>query len=104
MQLNKNTDPKIKKDFLLDIALKQSIACGYQNIKRNAIAKEAGVANGLISKYFGTMPQLKRTVMRAAVHRGIFEVVAQGLAVRDPQALKASAFIKQKASAYLTTN
>ena len=71
-------------------ALIVAARCGYQTMSREAIAQEAGCSTGLISRYFGTMLQLRRAVMRAAVTRGDQAVLAQGLAARDPNARAAS--------------
>lgn len=90
-----------RKELLLNAALALSETVGYQNITRESIANLANVSPGLISQYFGTMVQLKRSVMRAAIAREIITVVAQGLGVRDPQALKAPEALKQKAIEHL---
>lgn len=68
---------------------------------RDLIAAQANVSPGLVSLYLGTMTKLRRTVMREAVKRGMASIVAEGLAERDPQALKAPAELKSAAAEHL---
>ena len=82
--------PIHEREVLMSAALIVAARYGYQNMSRDQIADEAKCSTGLISKYFGTMPQLRRAVMRAAVVRGNHTVLAQGLAARDPNARAAS--------------
>lgn len=86
---------------LTAVALRMAQEHGLNNITRDQIAKEAGVASGLVSLRLGTMPAMRRTVMRAAVAQGVLEVIAEGLAHRDPHALAAPLELRQKASAVL---
>lgn len=64
-------------------------AKGYQQITRADLAQAIGVAEGTVSQHFGTMAQFRRSLMRAAVHKRNLIVLAQGLAARDSDALKA---------------
>ena len=74
---------------------------GLSTISRQAVAAEAGCAESLVSRYFGTMVEFKRTIMRAAVHNQILSVVAQGLAMGDKHAQKADPELKSRALATL---
>ena len=56
---------------------------------------------GLVTKYFNTMKQLKRAVMRAAIKRKIPEIVALGLIVEDKYALKAPIMLRAKAQSLI---
>ena len=94
-------DPKIRKDAILVAAVECAKLQGLSNIRRDTIAGYAGVANGLVSRYFSTMTQLRRAVVRYAVHNEVLPIVAQALALRDPEALKASDELKKKAVASL---
>ncbi len=87
--MSNRLEPKDRKAQLLAVALNQAASHGYQNLKRLSIASEAGVAESLVSKYLGTMPDLKRDVMRAAIRLRRLEIIAQGLALKDRHALKA---------------
>lgn len=86
---------------ILTEAITQAAQRGYQNIKRQEIADALGISAGLINAYYGTMPQLKRAVMRRAIRVSACDaslrVIAQGLAARDKQAEKAPDALKRKA-------
>ena len=93
--------PTARKAEILDAALVVAARSGYDRMTRDDIAAQAKTSCGLVSHHLGTMPQLRRAVMRAAVTRGVLAVVARGLAVKDPQALKAPDTIKRQAAALL---
>ena len=70
---------------------------GWGKLTRDAVAKEAGCADGLVSKYFGTMISFRRSIMRAAIVAENLAVIAQGLAAGDKCAQKADESLKRKA-------
>ena len=70
---------------------------GWSKLTRDAVAKEAGCAEGLPSKYFGTMISFRRAIMRAAIVAENLAVIAQGLAAGDKCAQKADEGLKRKA-------
>lgn len=70
---------------------------GFSKLTRESVAKEVGCAEALISRYFGTMPGFKRTVMRSAILTENLSIVAQGLAAGDSHAQKADEALKLKA-------
>lgn len=70
---------------------------GWSKLTRDAVAKEAGCAEGLPSKYFGTMVAFRRAIMRAAIVAEELGVIAQGLAAGDKCAQKADESLKRKA-------
>jgi AcrR family transcriptional regulator len=90
-----------KKQLVLDMAITQAKTDGYQNIRREHIAAALGVAVGTISYHFATMAKLKRAVMGAAIAQRIPEIVAQGLAAKDPRAANAPDDLKALARASL---
>lgn len=90
-----------RDERILDAAISIARTDGYQWITRQAVATAAGVAAGTINNAFGDTRGLKRAVLRAAVERGIIEIVAQGLADRHQIALDAPADIKAQAAALL---
>lgn len=93
----KRLAPDDRRDELLKVAVDMAIVVGINQLRRDTIAEKAGVANGLVTRYFNTMTQLKRAVMRYAVHNEVLPVIAQGLAMRDSEAMKASDELKAKA-------
>lgn len=70
---------------------------GWSKLTRDAVAREAQCADGLISKYFGTMVTFRRTIMRHAIKAANLSVIAQGLAAGDKCAQKADESLKRKA-------
>lgn len=94
-------NPALRKDQILTVAIEMAKEQGYHKITRDAVAECAGVSMGLVTRYFGTMKQLKTAVMRTAVKQGIPEIVAQGLANGDDHAKKAPAELKAEAATLL---
>ena len=79
---------------------------GWAKLTRSAVAEEAGCAEGLPSKYFGTMISFRRAIMREAIRLAILgstpaaiyhSVIAQGLAGGDKCAQKAAPELKAQA-------
>lgn len=97
-EVNKTrTDPELRKGQILSVAIELSKELGYHKVTRDGIAERAGISAGLISRYFNTMTQLKRAIIRAAIHQEIPEIVAQGIANNDDHARKAPPELKRKA-------
>ena len=92
----------VRKSTIVDAALTLAERDGFTGFTRDAVATAAGCSMGLVNHHFGTMNQLRRDVMRAAIRQGVIAVVAQGLAARDPQALKAPQELKDRAARSLT--
>ncbi len=90
-------EPKARKNEILVHAMHVARKHGYENVRRDHIALRAGVANGLVSKYWGTMTQLKKAIMREAVRTDDVKIIGQGLARRDKQAMKAPEELRQRA-------
>ena len=94
--------PAERKEQILKAAMVVAAREGYLSMMRREVAVEAGCANGTVSRYFNTMDQLRRAVMRRAVHVGNLVVLSQGLANKNKQAMKASDELKQAAATSLT--
>lgn len=88
----------VRVEELLGAGLQLAVAKGYQQISRADLAQAIGVAEGTVSLHFGTMQQFRRSLMRAAVHRRHLAVLAQGLAMKDAEALKAPADLRDEAA------
>lgn len=94
--------PDDRKKQILDAAIKVAgQPGGWSMLTRDAVARRADCADALVSKYFGTMPTFRRTIMRAAIIRADLSVIAQGLAMSDPHAQKATPALKVQALATL---
>lgn len=96
------TSATLRKEHILAVAVTLAKAKGYQEITRDGVAEAAGISFGLVTKYFGTMSNLKRAVMGAAIAQGVPEIVAQGLANGDKRARKAPAELKLEAARILS--
>lgn len=102
IEQNKHLNPKVRKAMILAVAVNLAETVGLNGLRRDEVAKAADVANGLVSRYFNTMPQLRRAVIRSAVHTENLTLIAQALAMREPEAMKASDELKKKALATLS--
>lgn len=100
--MSKRLQPTVRKDQILDAAITVAqVPGGWSTLTRAAVAKAADCAEALPSKYFTTMTQFRRAIMRAAIERGNLSIVAQGLAAGDNCALKAPPELKKAAVASL---
>lgn len=89
---------KVRKEQLLQAAIDlASTNGGYTSLTRKKVADKAGVSEALVSLHWGTMPQLRRSVMREAIRVVNLPVIAQGLAIRDSVAMKAPKETKTQA-------
>jgi len=86
-----------RREEILTAALHLSKKHSYLSVTRGQIADHIGVASSLIMYHFKTMPQLRRDIMRAAIRNHVPEVIAQGLAAKDPRAIKAPDNLKEAA-------
>ncbi len=86
---------------LLNVALRLAAADGWNSLTRDGIARAAGVSYALVTHRLGTMDAVRRSVMRLAVKERCVCVVAQGLAARDRQAVKADAELRAAAAAWV---
>jgi len=82
---------------ILAAALELAPSRGYASLTREDIAARAQVPPSLITYHFGTMPDLRRQIMREALRVECLPVIAQGLACRDRRALKAPEELRHRA-------
>jgi AcrR family transcriptional regulator len=85
------------KDDLLDAALTVARSVGYRRMTREAVAHTAGCSAGQVSHLLGTMVQLRRAVLRAALRRGDLPVIAQALIANDPHVKALAPSLKRAA-------
>ena len=97
----KRLEPKERREQLLKVALKRANVVGYTNITREDIAHHAECSTGTVSTVFGTIPKLKRDVMRHAIKVGALKVIGQGLMAGDRHARKAPEELKTQAKQYI---
>lgn len=94
-------DPKDRTNELLDAALQLAERTGWRTLTHAAVAAHAGVSQGLVVARLGTKTEMLRDVMRRAVNRGVARVVAEGLAVGDKQAKRASPALREEAAQHV---
>lgn len=90
-------DARERTAQILRAALELAKTTGYSRVTRDAIGERVGCAPTLIAYHLGTMPDLRRKIMCEAVRIQCLPVIAQGLAVRDPHALKAPEELRRRA-------
>ena len=93
--------PADRRAEILTAAVQAATVTGWASLTRDAIAVAADVSPALVSARLGTMAATKRAVMREAVRREVLPVVAEGLALRDAHALRASDELKGRVAAWL---
>jgi len=86
-----------RREQILKAAAELAGTGHYRHVTRKQIADSADIPPSLVSHYFGTMVQLRRALMRYAVKHSHLAIVAQGLASRDAQAMKASPGLQTEA-------
>lgn len=90
-----------RRQQIMTHAIKLARRVGYMNVRRDELAGNAGVANGLVSNHWTTMIQLKRSIMKEAIRIEDATIVGQGLALKDRHAMKAPQHLKDKAIAQI---
>lgn len=95
-KLRQNPDDRKRQILNTAVALAEKPG-GYSKLTRESVAKEVGCADGLISKYFGTMTAFRRILIRTAIQTKNLSIVAQGLACGDVHAQKADKDLKARA-------
>jgi AcrR family transcriptional regulator len=68
-----------RKSEILAAALALAIKHGYMHVTRLQISERIGCATGLVPYHFGTMCDLRRSVMSEALRTRCLPVLAQGI-------------------------
>lgn len=95
--------PDLRKQQVLDAAMIVAARVGYNNMLRREVAEEAKCGNGTVSRYFGTMHQLHKAVIRKAIADRNLSIIAQGIAAKDRNAMKAPDDVKKAAMESILT-
>lgn len=93
--------PTDRKAAILESAIAAAQKNGFAQLRLAHIADHAQCSNALVVSHYGTMVQMRRAVMRAAVKRELLHIIAEGIATRDPVAMKATPELQRKALATL---
>lgn len=97
-------NPELRREQILAAAVTQAETVGIHKVTRNDVADRAGVSPALVSFHLGTLPNMNRAIMRAAIRTESVAIVAQGLAGGDPHAKNAPPELKERALAHLAAN
>lgn len=95
--MSKRLAPDVRSEQILEAAVKLANRAGFRKLTRDRIAKAAGVSDGLVSIYFGSMDNMRDEVMKVAVRDGHLALIAQGVADRNKIAMKAPASLRRQA-------
>jgi AcrR family transcriptional regulator len=101
---NKRYAPDIRRELVLKAAVAvASRAGGWSRMTREAIAREAKCSDGLISRYLGDMPKVRKAVMKHAIKHELLEIIIQSIGAHDGYAVKQwlPAALKKRAIASL---
>lgn len=101
MPVVKRPGPEVRREEIMAAALALAKKVGFSGVTREGVAKQAGCSPRLMNYYYGSIIQLKRDLMRAAIAAKELKVIAQGLAVKDRVARRAPEELKQQAVAAL---
>lgn len=93
--------PKERTAQILTAALKLSAKHGYTAVTRDMIAEEVGASPALVSLRVGTMPNLRRSIVRQAIAKQELKVIGQAVAANDPLTKKIPEALRRKALASL---
>lgn len=95
-------EPEVRKAEILAAALRVAERRGgWRDLTRGRVALEARCSDGLVSRYFGTMVNFRRAIMREAIRVNNAAIVAQGIGADDRTARKAPQELKAQALALL---
>lgn len=90
--------PKVRRELILIAAVRLARKPGgWVSLTVRSIAKEARCSIGLVPNYFGSMDALRDTVMSTAIKYEYLDLIAQGIAHGDKQAVSLSPVLKHKA-------
>lgn len=99
--MSKRMTPADRKASILEAAIVAANKQSFSGLRLHHIATEADCSNASVVAYFGTMNKMRRAVMRAAISRTILPIIANGIAMRDRDALKAPPELQKQALATL---
>lgn len=89
------------KDKILTTAFDMVAVIGLDNIRRDGVARQAGVALALVNYYYKDMAGLRDAVMKKAVSEKHLGIICQGLVRKDPIAQAAAEDLRRAALATL---
>lgn len=77
------------KERILDVAYSMALSDGFNNLTRDGVAVQAGVAQGTVNHHFKTMDALRNDIVTRAIEQRELSILAQALARGNKVALTA---------------
>lgn len=90
-----------QKDNILKAAVTVAKTFGLHGFARIDVATEARVAEATVSHHFGTMPELRKAVVRQAVSEEILSILADARAGREAVGVPMSEELRKRVAAYI---
>lgn len=90
-----------RKESILAAAVAAAKQHGYNNFRLVHVAALAGCSTALVIIHYKTMTQIRRDVMRAAVRDEHLDIIATGIALKDPRCRKLAPELHARAIATL---
>ena len=86
-----------KINSIIEVAISYALKYGFHSLTIRKLAHAINMPESSIRAYFKKFNNFKKQVMRAAIDKKIYLVIAQGLAMRDSDAIKISRTLKKRA-------
>lgn len=90
-----------QKDNILKAAVATAKTLGLHGFARVDVARAAQVAEATVSHHFGTMPELRKAVVRAAVSEEILSILADARAGREAIGVPMTEELRKRVAAYI---
>ena len=104
MRQHTKSEMEQHKTEMTTAALKLAEKIGFENLTRDNIAEACGVSPALINFRFGTMTDMRRSILRAAVKSESLKIVAYAIATHHPVSKKISPELRKRALDKLATH
>lgn len=101
MQYPRRVNADLRRSHMVAAALKLARVHGYKNVTGPMVGEAVGLSKASVIHRFGTMDEMRDSIMREAIRVCDSVVVAQGLAASDKIAIGAPEDVKADALEHL---
>jgi AcrR family transcriptional regulator len=91
----------VRREEILDTAYEIAVADGLASVSGTQIARRLNVSRGTVTYHVKSMKTLKCDVMKRAVRLRALGLIAQGLVVHNPVAVRAPVDLRREAAELL---
>lgn len=95
--MSKRMQPADRKASILSAAVAVARQHGYNEFRLTHVATAAECSTALVMTYYKTMNDMRRAVMGEAIKREHLDIIATGIALRDPRCRKLAPELHKKA-------